>query len=79
VDAIGAHAQGLAEAGGDEADYLKFLKSLVGYFDRAMTAEGVDPDVRDRVVSRVLYGVPTPEAPADLGGRRIWSMPPVNG
>lgn len=40
-----------------------YLRALVNHFDRAMAAEGVDPDTRDRVVTRVLDDAPEPAAP----------------
>lgn len=56
------------------SDYLAYLKALLNHVDQAMAAEGVDPDVRDRVVSRVLHGAPEPADTAD----RQRSEPPVN-
>lgn len=48
-----------------EADYLKLLKRLTTLFDRAMGDEGIPSRTRDRVVSRVLHGTPTPGDTAD--------------
>ena len=54
----------------DEANYLKSLKGLTNLFDRAMADEGIPARFRDRVISRVLSGSPTPDSPAD------WAEPP---
>lgn len=53
----------------EQPDYLNTLKGLVNLFDRAMSDEGIDPAVRDRVVARVLHGEPTP------GATRDWAEP----
>ena len=52
---------------GRDGDYLRYLKALLNHVDQAMAAEGVEPDVRDRVISRVLHGTPAPgdEEPAE--------------
>lgn len=43
-----------------DSGYLHLLKAVVNAMDAAMAAEGVDADVRDRVVARVM-GTPTPD------------------
>ena len=39
--------------------YLRYLRVVVNAVDAAMAAEGIEPDVRDRVVARVM-GTPEP-------------------
>jgi hypothetical protein len=61
-----------------DSGYLRYLKALLNHVDQAMAAEGVEPEVRDRVVSRVLYGAPTPDLePAEPAARTLVG-PPVN-
>jgi hypothetical protein len=69
---IGAHARGLADAT-DTSGYLRFLRAFIAAVDAAMAAEGVDPDVRDRVVERV-YGMPALDEPTPVRP----DGPPVN-
>lgn len=60
----------------DVSDYLAYLKALLNHVDQAMTEEGIEPEIRDRVVSRVLYGAPTPDdVPAEAAPR---TGPPIN-
>jgi hypothetical protein len=40
------------------SDYLLWLRNLMNHLDRAMADEGIEPSVRDRVVSRIMYGTP---------------------
>ncbi len=49
--------------------YLYWLRALVNLADRAMADEGVDPDVRDRVVAR-LYGTGPATGPSSIPSPR---------
>lgn len=56
--------------------HLRYLKALLNHVDRAMAAEGIEPEVRDRVISRVLYGTPTPGDETPETSPKIG--PPIN-
>ncbi len=51
------------------SDYLHFLGVLVRHLNKALEDEGIDPEVRQRVVNRLTLGTPDaePEWPVSFG------------
>lgn len=53
------------------SDYLLFLGNLVRHLNRVLEDEGIDSEVRQRVVNRLTLGTPEsepePEWPASFG------------
>lgn len=49
------------------SDYLLFLRNLMRHMNKALEDEGIDPEVRQRVVNRMMLGTPEPDFPETFG------------